>query len=141
VRSFGPIARLPGFRETPAELGYALTMIPLEKVKELVEAHTKLDEPMTAAIWIRKDESEVWLVEVIPIMAEDENAGEPTHFNPGVSFRFPLALIAGNRQSLEAAIRRDRTLARYVVDGSVMYDVGGEAEALIATAREVSQAA
>jgi hypothetical protein len=32
-------------------------MIPRDKVKELVEARSKLDEPMTAAIWIRKDES------------------------------------------------------------------------------------
>lgn len=129
------------FREMPTELGYASAMIPPEKVQELVEAHAKLDEPMTAAIWIRKNESEVWLVEVIPSMAEDENAGEPTYFNPGVSFRFPLVLIAGNRQSLEAAIRRDPKLARNIVDGSKMYDVGGEAEALMVIAREVSQAA
>lgn len=116
-------------------------MIPQEKVRELVEAHTKLDEPMTTAIWIRKDQVEVWLVEVIPSMADDERAEEPTYFNPGVSFRFPLALIAGNRQSLEAAIRRDPKLARDVVDGSVIYDAGGEATALVALAREVSQAA
>src|SRR5690349_6924659 len=99
-------------------------MIPEEKVQELVHAHAGLAEPTTGAIWIKTDAPEVWLVEVIPTMADDEKAEEPTFFNPGVEFRFPLALIAGNRQSLEAALRRAPDLARAVVGGTVMLDRG-----------------
>ena len=115
-------------------------MIPREKVDELVNAHATLDEPTTGAIWINTGASEVWLVEVIPTMADDEKAEEPTFFNPGVEFRFPLALIAGNRQSLEAALRRTPDLARAVVDGTVVLD-RGDARGLVELAREVSRAA
>jgi hypothetical protein len=115
-------------------------MIPREKVTELVEAHAKLEEPTTGAIWIKTDAPEVWLVEVIPTMADDEKAEEPTYFNPGVEFRFPLALIAGNRESLEAALRRAPDLARAVVDGTVVLD-GGDVRPLVELAREVSRAA
>ena len=87
-------------------------MIPRQKVDELVQAHARLEEPTTDAIWIKTDASEVWLVEVIPTMADDDKAEEPTYFNAGVEFRFPLALIAGNRESLQGALRRSPELAR-----------------------------
>ncbi len=97
-------------------------MIPRAKVDELVQAHTEVEDPATGAIWIRRDVSEVWLVEVIPTMADDERAHEPTFFNPGVSFRFPIALVAGNCNSLEAALRRDAELAKEVANGEVVLD-------------------
>jgi hypothetical protein len=115
-------------------------MIPKEKVEELVDAHAKLEDPTTGAIWIRPDATEAWLVEVIPSMADDEKADEPTFFNPGVAFRFPLALIAGNRPSLEAALRRSPDLARAVAEGTVMFDQG-DADALVELARHLSHAA
>jgi hypothetical protein len=115
-------------------------VIPKEKVVELIEAHAKLEEPTTGAIWIRPDASEAWLVEVIPSMADDDNADEPTYFSPGVEFRFPLALIAGNRPSLEAALRRKPDLARAVAEGTVVLDEG-DARQLVELARQVSRAA
>ena len=115
-------------------------MIPRHKVQELVEAHAKLEEPTTDAIWVKTDAPEVWLVEVIPTMEDDDKAEEPTFFNPGVEFRFPLALIAGNRESLQAALRRSPELARAVVEGAVMLD-GGAAKSLIQLARDISRAA
>ncbi len=115
-------------------------MIPHEKVEELVNAHAALEEPTTGAIWIHTGAPEVWLVEVIPTMSDDEKVEEPTFFSPGVEFRFPIALIAGNRQSIEAALRRKPELARAVVDGRVMLDLG-DAQALVELAREVSRAA
>jgi hypothetical protein len=110
-------------------------VIPQEKVKELVDAHSKLEDPMTAAIWIRRDAPEAWLVEVIPSLGEDERADEPTYFSPGVEFRFPLALIAGNRSSLTAALRRAPDLARDIAAGQVLFDAGGEADEIIKAAR------
>lgn len=115
-------------------------MVPREKVEELVTAHSKLDEPTTNAIWIKTDAPEVWLVEVIPAMTDDDQAEEPTYFNPGISFRFSLALISGNRTSLEAALRRSPELAREVAKGIVILD-DGEAQFLVELAREVSRAA
>ena len=115
-------------------------MIPRQKVEELVQAHARLEEPTTEAIWIKTDASEVWLVEVIPTMANDEQAEEPTCFNPGVAFGFPLALVAGNQVSLLAALRRSPELARAVVEGSVLRD-GGVAQSLVQLARAVSRAA
>lgn len=116
-------------------------MIPKENVVELVDAHARLEqEPTTGAIWIRPEASEAWLVEVIPTMADDEKAEEPTFFNPGVEFRFPLVLIAGNRRSLEAALRRKLDLARAVADGTVVLDLG-DAAPLVQLAREISRAA
>jgi hypothetical protein len=115
-------------------------MIPREKVEELVSAHAKLEEPTTGAIWINTDAAEVWLVEVIPTMADDDMAEEPTFFRPGVGFQFPLALIAGNRHSIEAALRRKPELARAIVEGTVVLD-GGDTRPLVDLAREVSRAA
>jgi hypothetical protein len=120
--------------------GMVSDMIPRAKVEELVKAHSKLEEPTTNAIWIKSEASDVWLVEVIPTMADDDQAEEPTYFNPGIAFRFPLVLIAGNRASLEAALRRSPELARDVASGRVMLD-DGDAEALVELAREVSRAA
>jgi hypothetical protein len=115
-------------------------MIPREKVEELASAHARLEEPATGAIWINTGAPEVWLVEVIPTMSDDDKVEEPTFFGPGVEFRFPLALIAGNRRSLEAALRRKPELARAVLDGTVVLD-GGDAKPLVDLAREVSAAA
>ncbi|HTA92215.1 MAG TPA: hypothetical protein VK745_21700 [Polyangiaceae bacterium] len=115
-------------------------MIPPERVEDLVNAHGALDEPTTGAIWINTGAPEVWLVEVIPTMSDDEKVEEPTFFSPGVEFRFPLALIAGNRQSLEAALRRKPDLARAVLNGRVMLD-RGDAKPLVELARELSPAA
>jgi len=120
--------------------GMVLGMIPRAKVEELVKAHAELDEPTTNAIWIKPEAPEVWLVEIIPAMTDDDKAEEPTYFNAGIAFRFPLALISGNRASLEAALRRSPELARDVAKGTVMLDDGG-AQALVELAREVSRAA
>jgi hypothetical protein len=119
---------------------YAARVIPKEKVEQLVAAHAKLDEPTTDAIWIRPTATEAWIVEVIPSMGDDEKAEEPTWFNPGVAFRFPVVMIAGNRRSLEAALRRAPDLARDVAAGTVLLD-GGSATALVDVAREAAQAA
>jgi hypothetical protein len=99
-----------------------------------------LEEPTTGAIWINTGAPEVWLIEVIPTMSDDEKVEEPTFFSPGIEFRFPLALIAGNRHSIEAALRRKPELARAVLDGRVMLDLG-DAQPLVELAREVSRAA
>lgn len=121
---------------------YVDQMVPRTKVEELVRAHASLDEPTTSAIWIKRetDAPEVWLVEVIPAMTDDDKAEEPTRFNPGIAFPFPLTLIAGNRPSLESALRRSPDLAREIVSGTVLLD-DGDATALLELARQVSNAA
>lgn len=112
-------------------------MIPRTNIEELARAHAALEEPTTAAIWIHKDRPEAWLVEVIPAMADDENADKPVFFNPGAAFGFPLTIIAGNRESLEAALRQNRELARAVADGDVVVD-RGDARPLIELARQLA---
>ena len=112
-------------------------MIPRANVEELARAHAALEEPTTGAIWIHKARPEAWLVEVIPTMAADEHADEPVFFNPGAGFRFPIAIIAGNRASLEAALRRNAELARAVADGDVVVDQG-DAQPLLELARKLA---
>lgn len=70
-------------------------------------------------------------------MNADDRAEEPVFFDAGVNFRFPLALIAGNRQSLENALRRDAELARAVADGDVVID-RGDAAPLVSLARQLA---
>lgn len=116
-------------------------MIPRSKVAELVAAHESLPEdPAAAAVWIRKDDPTVWLLEVIPTLPEEDRPEEPIFFNPGVEFRFPLALIAGTRRTLESTLRADPELARLVASGEVMLDRSGDARALVALASELAAA-
>jgi hypothetical protein len=61
---------------------------------ELVQAHTALEEPMETAIWIRPEEREAWLVELIPSLMDDAHPERPVAFNPVRSFRHQLNLIA-----------------------------------------------
>ena len=113
-------------------------MIPREDVEELANVHASLqEEPTTAAIWIHRDRPEAWLVEVIPAMNASAEADDPIFFNPGLKFRFPLALIAGNRRSLEDAVRRNPELARAIADGDVIVD-RGDAVPLVNLARQVA---
>ena len=117
-------------------------MIPENKVKELIEEHVKLEDHMTGAIWIRQNanEPEAWIVEVIPGMVDDECANEAVHFNPGLGFRFPLALIAGNKNSIEKAIARDKEFAKEIANGKILHDEG-DASHLVEIARTFLKAA
>ena len=105
-----------------------------QDVQELVRAHAALDDPMETAIWIRQEATEACLVEVLPSMAEDDHPERPTLFNPGISFRFPLRLWAGNREDIERAIHSDLQLARDIAHGDVLYgdETGAELKALAA---------
>ncbi len=104
---------------------------------ELVRAHATLEEPMEAAIWIRVEDREAWLVELLPDMGDDEHPERPVAFNPGRSFRHPLNLIASNMDGLQRAIRTNATLARDVAEGAIL--LGSErAEELQRLAREAS---
>lgn len=88
---------------------------------ELVRAHSALDEPMETAIWIRRDDREAWLVELIPSLAVDDHPERPVAFNPGRSFRHPLNLIASSLDGLRRAIQTDHALARDVAAGEILY--------------------
>jgi hypothetical protein len=100
-------------------------MVTPEEMRELVQAHAGLDEPMTTAIWIRRQDREAWLVEVIPSMAKDPHPERHVAFGPGRFFRHALNLIAGNVDDLKEAIRREPSLADAIAEGEVLY---GEAE-------------
>ncbi len=117
-------------------------MIPRKKVEELVAAHRTLPEdPTTAAVWFRQSEPAlVWLFEVIPSLPEQEEPEEPIYFNPGVAFRFPIALIAGTRRSLELTLQHDAELAREVALGEILLDESGDAAALVNLARNMAAA-
>jgi hypothetical protein len=92
-----------------------------EEMEELVKAHAALDDPMETAIWIRQNDREAWLLEVIPSFPADEHPERPVTFNPGRVFRHTLNLLAGNRASIEAAVRADQDLARAVAHGDVLH--------------------
>ena len=76
-------------------------MVSREEILELVRAHAALEEPMETALWIRREDREAWLVELIPSLAMDRHPERPIAFNPGRSFRHPLKLIASNLDGLE----------------------------------------
>jgi hypothetical protein len=90
-------------------------------MRELVDAHNMLDEPMETAIWIRREDREAWLVELIPSLSVDAHPERPVAFNPGRSFRHPLNLIASNLDGLRRAIQEDHTLARDIATGEILY--------------------
>lgn len=115
-------------------------MIPEKNIIELVDAHARLEEPMSGAIWIRPDANEAWLVEVLPGMEDDERAGEPTRFGPGAHFRFPIALVAGNFASLASALEGDAELASAVANGVILYERDGQRDAsrLVEVARAMA---
>lgn len=47
-------------------------MVKREDIVKLVEAHATIeDDPMDAAIWIRRDDDDAWLVEVLPALRGD----------------------------------------------------------------------
>jgi hypothetical protein len=116
-------------------------MIPRDKVEALVAAHEALaEDPAAAAVWIRRDDSTVWLVEVIPSLREEDGPEEPIFFSPGVQFRFPFALIAGTRQTLETTLRSDLELARLVAGGEILLDRSGDAKALVTLASHLAAA-
>jgi len=90
---------------------------------ELVRAHKAIeDDPLTAAIWIRREDREAWLVEVLPALAHDDAPGQPVTFNASRSFRHRLNLIASNEDGLERAIRHDQTLASEIAAGEILYE-------------------
>lgn len=88
---------------------------------ELVQAHAALDDPMEATIWIRLEDREAWLVELIPSMGADAHPARPVAFNPRRSFRHPLNLIAGNLEALRRAIQEDAALARDIASGVILH--------------------
>ncbi|HEX3775063.1 MAG TPA: hypothetical protein VHV51_11405 [Polyangiaceae bacterium] len=96
-----------------------------DEMLELVQAHAGLEDRMDAAIWIRRDAPDAWLVEVLPDLPADRHPGRPVHFNAGRTFRHELNLIAANAEDLRAAIRADVQLAAVLADGEVLH--GGDA--------------
>jgi hypothetical protein len=112
-------------------------MVTRDEMVELVQAHATLDEPMETAIWIRREDREAWLVELIPSLAADAHPERPVSFSPARTFRHPLNLIASNLDGLQAAMRGDQSLARDIASGEILH---GEARGreLQAIARAVN---
>jgi hypothetical protein len=92
-----------------------------DEMMDLVLSHVGLEDRMDAAIWIRRDAPEGWLVELLPELPADRHPGRPVQFNPGRSFRHELNLVAANADDLRAAIRADAQLAAWVADGEVLH--------------------
>jgi hypothetical protein len=91
---------------------------------ELVQAHAAIeDDPLETAIWIRREDREAWLVELIPSFGADEHPERPVAFNPGRSFRHPLNLIAADLDGLKRAIQADPALAHEIAAGEVLHGV------------------
>jgi len=107
------------------------------EMKKLVTAHSKLDEPMTAAIWIFQHGPAPWLVEVLPELPDDPSAAQPLVFGPSNDFRYSLHLVSGNERSLSAALKKDKNLARAVAAGEILHEEGGVAAKLVALAKRV----
>jgi hypothetical protein len=108
----------------------------------LVRAHTALDEPMETAIWIRREDREAWLVELIPSLAADAHPEIPVAFNPGRSFRHPLNLIASNLDGLRRAMQEHHTLARDIAVGEILYgeERGRELQEIARSAHGLAEA-
>lgn len=99
-------------------------MVKREDIVKLVEAHATIeDDPMDAAIWIRRDDDDAWLVEVLPALRGDDAPGEPVTFRASRSFHHALHLIASDAAGLERAIRGDQALAHEIAAGEVLYEL------------------
>jgi len=85
-------------------------------VRELVKAHSELDEPLTFAAWIKKDNPEVWLVEIVDTMSDSDVLPEIT-FSPTRDFPFILKLIIGNNGSIRSALKNDEALGNELKRG------------------------
>ena len=109
---------------------------------ELVKAHSELEEPMDTAIWIRRDDREAWLVELIPSLGPDEHPERAVVFTPGRSFRHALHLIASNLEGLGRAIQKDAALARDIAAGEILFgdERGRELQAIARAADGHAQA-
>jgi hypothetical protein len=107
------------------------------EVKRLVSAHARLDEPMAAAIWIRRDDPTAWLVEVLPELPDDPRVDQPLVFTPTTGFRYALHLISGNKKNLEDALRKKAKLAEDVAEGEVLFEEGNIGKNLVSLARKV----
>lgn len=92
-----------------------------EEMLELVNDHAALDDPMETAIWIRCTDREAWLVELLPTLPGGEHPERPIAFNPGLTFRHPLNLIASDLEGLKRAIRTRPDLARDIAAGEILH--------------------
>ncbi|MCC6551858.1 MAG: hypothetical protein IT372_02400 [Polyangiaceae bacterium] len=110
-------------------------------MQDLVEAHRQLDDPMAAAIWIKRTEPFAWLVEVLPELPDDEKASQPFVFTPSAAFRYALHLIAGNFDSLVRAIQSHRDLAVEIAGGEVLFESADNGARLVQVAREAANGA
>jgi hypothetical protein len=121
---------------------YALGVPTHEEMLELVQAHAALDEPMETAIWIRRDDREAWLVELLPSIEVDAHPERPVTFNPGRFFRHPLKLIASNIDGLRRALEQDHGLARDIAAGEILHgpERGRELQELARSAHGHAQA-
>ncbi len=89
-------------------------------MQALVRAHVELGDPMDTAIWIRQDDAAGWLVEVLPEIANDNAPHRPVVFTAGRGFRYPLHLVAVNREDIERALS-DSDLATWIASGEILY--------------------
>lgn len=124
----------------PDNIKGAHRMPPRAIVENLVRSHEALDEPMSAAVWIRQQEPAAWLVEVLPELPNDPEVLQPVVFSPSADFRYPLHLIAGRLESLTAALRHNVDLARAIADGEILHD-SEDAQTLLNVARQVAAGA
>ena len=109
-------------RQPSEERNAAYHAVKARDVLALVQAHAKLDDSMTAAIWIYQDSREVWLIEIVPSMFDDERANIPIQFNPTTDFRWPLKLFAVNLSNIQDVILKDPELAAAIADGDILYE-------------------
>jgi hypothetical protein len=107
----------------------------LTQLKKLVQRHQNLDEAMTGAIWIKQSDPHAWLIEIMPDLPSDQNPYQPFVFTPSPHFRYSLHLIGGNIDSLIKGLKRNKKMAREVLEGIVLYD-SPEVQQLIHAAKQ-----
>ena len=112
--------------------------VPRSEIQMLVQRHSEIkSDPMEGAIWIRGDQPDAWLVEILPQMSHIDDVERPFHFIPSASFRYELSLICGNEDDLIDAVARDTEFAEWVATGDVVYDgPTGAANMLVSRAKE-----
>ena len=92
-----------------------------EEMDELVRGHAGLDDRMEAAIWIRQDDEDAWLVELLPDIPKDQHPERPVHFNASRTFRHGLNLLAASLDDLQMAVARDARLADWIAHGEILH--------------------
>lgn len=90
-------------------------------VKYTESLHSVSDEPSDGVIWLRQDQPDLWLLEVLPEIP-DYDVWPAYVWGPSIDYKFTLHSFAGPMVAFEKAIQDHPDLAKWICNGNVIID-------------------